>query len=904
MANAPSSNSEAASGNEILEAKIRKARWAVVAEQAWLRLWVLFAIAAVFLTLSVAGVWPLLGPVAHKTVLALFAGALVGWLVYLFRIRRPSREEALRRIERMSGIPHRPATSYEDTLTASSADAATQAIWSAHRSRLAALINKLRPGPPRPGTYRFDPLALRVLTVLAAVLSLSFAGRDTPQLLADAFRFGDTANAADRRLDAWLTPPAYTGRAPIMLLDGSGANRTTATATTTSAETGTTILDIPEKSLLIVRASGGAKQPLALQVWPAGATAPLPLIEPKDDKGAGGVTGTVVTEVRTEITASGTVKALSGRDELASWSINMIPDNPPGIALTKNPERTAKGAMKLTYFLQDDYGVASAAVKFARIKDRDKGDPSTAWARSEELKGPRAPFTRPPELTLRLPSANTKSGEAFTYHEVGSHPWAGQTVKMTLEARDVAGKVGRSPEIEIILPERTFSKPLARALIEQRKLLIEDPRYADRVLKALMALTTAPEGFIEDTRVYLGLRATVHRLGGRRQTRDVLDDSIEQLWHTALRIEDGALSDAEKNLRDIQDRLAKALEEGASDEEIRQLMQELREAFQKYAQEMQKQNEGQDQQQAGNNEDQQQISPEELDRMMREMEQMAENGLREQAKDMLAQMRDMMERMQQGQQSAEQQRKNKEMQEQLKKLGEAVGEQQSIMDDTFEENKQQQQGQGQQNQMRQTQPGQKGQRGQGMQADRSGQPSGMGDDQGEMGLRERGTDEGQGVARGQETREQLAQRQQALREKIDQMRRDMQQKGLGESEELSAASEAMDNAEEALREGNLDEAGEQQAQAMQALREGAEQMAQQMQQNGNQQAGEDGQNSRDPMGRPQRSQGPDQGRSVKVPDQIDVQRAREVLEELRKRAGDAQRPQLELDYIDRLLRWY
>ena len=114
----------------------------------------------------------------------------------------------------------------------------------------------------------------------------------------------------------------------------------------------------------------------------------------------------------------------------------------------------------------------------------------------------------------------------------------------------------------------------------------------------------------------------------------------------------------------------------------------------------------------------------------------------------------------------------------------------------------------------------------------------------------------------------------------------------------------MEKAEDALREGDLDEASEQQSQAMQELREGAEQMAQQMQQNGNQQAGENGDNSRDPMGRPQRSQGPDQGRSVKVPDQIDIQRAREVLEELRKRSGDAQRPQLELDYIDRLLRWY
>lgn len=899
MANsAPPHPAQSPTQNPAFEAKIRKARWAVVAEQAWLRFWVLFAIGAVFLVLSMAGVWALLGPTAHKIVLAIFAGALVGWLVYLFQIRFPSRDESIRRIEAVSGIPHRPATSYEDTLTASAADPATQAIWSAHRQRMADLIQKLRPGRPEPRTYRFDPFALRALTVLAVALGLGFTGKHALDSVAQAFRFDDRTALSDQRLDAWLTPPAYTGRPPLMLVDGSAPKGVTpVTASADGSEPKP--LEIPENSVLIVRASGTPKRPIALEVWPVGAKEALPLIEPKAD--ANPAVG--VTEVRTEITSSATIKAVSGRDVLATWPIRMIPDNVPGIALTKNPERTNKGAMKLTYFVQDDYGVASAEVKFTRVKDKDKGDSSTAWARSGELTGPRPPFSRPPRLSLRLPTPNAKSGEAFTYHEIGSHPWAGQKVMMTLEAKDVAGKIGRSPATEIVLPERPFKKPLARALIEQRKLLIEDPRYSDQVLKALMALTTAPEGFIDDTRIYLPLRATVHRLGGRKITREVLDESIDQLWHTALRIEDGDLSEAEKNLRDIQDRLAKALEEGASDEEIRKLMQELREAFQEYAQEMQKQNGNQEQQQSGNNQDQQQLSAEDLDRMMREMEQMAENGLRDQAKDMLAQMRDLMERMQQGQQNAEQQRQNKEMAEQLKKLGEAVGEQQSIMDDTFEESKQQQQGQGGQ-QMRQTQPGQKGQRGQGMQADKSGQPSGMGDDQGEMGLRERGTDEGQGQARGQQTREQLAQRQAQLREKIDQMRRDMQQKGLGQDEKLGAASEAMEKAEDALREGDLDEASEQQSQAMQEMREGAEQMAQQMQQNGNQQAGENGDNSRDPMGRPQRSQGPDQGRSVKVPDQIDIQRAREVLEELRKRAGDAQRPQLELDYIDRLLRWY
>ncbi len=39
-----------------------------------------------------------------------------------------------------------------------------------------------------------------------------------------------------------------------------------------------------------------------------------------------------------------------------------------------------------------------------------------------------------------------------------------------------------------------------------------------------------------------------------------------------------------------------------------------------------------------------------------------------------------------------------------------------------------------------------------------------------------------------------------------------------------------------------------------------------------------------------------------VPHEIDMQRAREILQELRRRLGDQQRPQQELDYIERLLK--
>ena len=41
---------------------------------------------------------------------------------------------------------------------------------------------------------------------------------------------------------------------------------------------------------------------------------------------------------------------------------------------------------------------------------------------------------------------------------------------------------------------------------------------------------------------------------------------------------------------------------------------------------------------------------------------------------------------------------------------------------------------------------------------------------------------------------------------------------------------------------------------------------------------------------------------MKVPDEIDIQRAREVLDELRRRLGDPSRPGIELDYLERLIK--
>ncbi len=63
-----------------------------------------------------------------------------------------------------------------------------------------------------------------------------------------------------------------------------------------------------------------------------------------------------------------------------------------------------------------------------------------------------------------------------------------------------------------MLPQKRFTKPLALAIVEQRRKLIEDHRYRGQVRTALDALTLEPDGFIDDLGVYLGLRTVYHRL--------------------------------------------------------------------------------------------------------------------------------------------------------------------------------------------------------------------------------------------------------------------------------------------------------------------------------------------------------------------------------------------------------
>ena len=138
--------------------------------------------------------------------------------------------------------------------------------------------------------------------------------------------------------------------------------------------------------------------------------------------------------------------------------------------------------------------------------------------------------------------------------------------------------------------------------------------------------------------------------------------------------------------------------------------------------------------------------------------------------------------------------------------------------------------------------------------------------------------------------------------------------GFGEiPDPLGRSERAMRDAAEALRRRQPGEAIAPQTEALDQLQQAAREFAQQMQRRlggvnpGNDEVGATDSEprnrvERDPLGRPMSNNGTyDQG-DVKIPDQSPLQKAREILDELRRRAGERFRPEIELDYIERLLK--
>ncbi|MGA8901519.1 TIGR02302 family protein [Bradyrhizobium sp.] len=841
----PVENSDAVARLRIAQA-LRRAGFAIAWERSWPHLARFLTVAGLFLVLSWAGLWLALPFAARAFGLGLFLVLALAALSPLFRFRWPSRQDALGRLDRGTGIRHRPATTLTDTLTTQ--DPVALALWQAQRERTLASIKRIHAGLPSPRLAIHDPWAFRALIVVLMVATYIAAGDERRVRVAAAFDWNGVFAAENVRVDAWVTPPLYTGRPPVIL---SAANKE-------AALPASGLLAVPAGSTLIVRSSGGA-----LDVVVGGGVTEAAAKE-QAPKGT--------SEKHFTITGDGTahVRAPSGQPQ---WRFSALPDHPPVIALAKDPERQARGSLQLSYKLEDDYGVTEAHAQFAA-----RGAKGAAETR---------PLFDAPQFSLVLPNARTRNGVGQTVKDLSEDPYAGAEVTLTLTAKDEAGNEGRSAPFDMRLPERLFTKPLARALIEQRRTLALDANQRPQVNQALNALLIAPELFMPEVGHYLGLRSVEKELEAAR-TDDAMRGVVASLWALAVTIEDGNITDVDKALRAAQDALKAALERGASDEEIKKLTQDLRAALDNFMRQLAEQFRNNPQALARPLDPNTRVMrQQDLNNMIDRLERLSRSGDKDAAKQLLDQLQQMLEGLQLAQPG---QSGDDDMEQALNELGDMIRKQQQLRDKTYK--------------------------------------------QGQDSRRDR-----QRGKQGDQAMNDLQQDQQGLRDRLKKLQDELAKRGMGPSQRgqqgqqgqqpgqdgdpqadgddedgLGTADNAMGDAGGKLGEGNADGAVDSQGKALDALRKGQQSLADAMQQRdgdgqgdgpGNRAGRQQGSNnSSDPLGRPLHGRDFGDDLTVKIPGEIDVQRVRRILEELRRRLADPERPQLELDYIERLLKDY
>jgi hypothetical protein len=878
---------------------LQRAQYAIAWERAWPGFARVLSVVGLFLVASWTGLWLALPFLARAIGIGLFFVLALAALFPFARFRWPTREEALSRLDRGTGIRHRPATALTDTL--SNKDPIAQALWREQRERTLASIKRIRAGLPSPRLPIHDPWALRALVMVMLVAAYVAAGDERALRIGAAFDWNGVLAPANVRVDAWVTPPVYTGKPPVIL---SAANRDSA-----SPDSGAP-LPVPSGSTLLVRSSGGT-----IDVVVGGGVTE---VAPSEQAPKG------TNERHFKITGDGTahVRAPSGQP---LWRFAATPDRAPTISLAKDPERQARGSLQMSYRLEDDYGVTEARAQFA-VRNPDAAKESNKEGKNKDVdKAEPRPLFEPPQFALVLPNARTRNGVGQTVKDLSEDPYAGADVTLTLTARDEAGNEGRSEPFNMRLPERLFTKPLARALIEQRRILALDANQSTQVYAALDALMIAPELFTPETGHYLGLFSVsrqiedAHKDDAMRKlmasawsldlgvysmmrqldavrTDDAMREVVASLWALAVTIEDGQISDVDKALRAAQEALKQALERGATDEEIKKLTDNLRAALDNFLRQLAEQFRNNPQQLARPlDPNTKMLSQQDLKSMLDRLERLSRSGDKDAAKQLLEQLQQMLENLQMAQPG----QGGDEMEQALNELGDMIRKQQQLRDKTYKQGQD-----SRRDRMR------------GKQGDQS-----MGDlQQDQQGLRDRLKRLQEELAkRGMGPGQRGQQGQQGQRGEQGQGQQGQGQPGQGgdqgDGEDgLEQADSAMGDASGRLGEGNADGAVDSQGRALDALRKGAQSLAEAMQQGDGDQPGDGpgnprgrqqgAANSTDPLGRPMRHNEFSDDYTVKIPGEIDVQRVRRILEELRRRLADPSRPQIELDYIERLLKDY
>ncbi|HTR85045.1 MAG TPA: TIGR02302 family protein [Reyranella sp.] len=834
-----------------LERKIGLA-WAALAwEGLWPRLMPLGAAVFLFIAAAHLDLFAGLDPWVHTGILAALAVGVLAFGWWQFRsFAWPTRDAAIRRLELDSNVPHRPLVAVQDQLATNDSDPMASALWQAHRRREAARLAGLSNKAAHPGLARLDTWALRVVPILAVVVAMVMAGGWRSDRMAAAVTpaFPPPPPVV---ANLWIAPPAYTGKPPVYLEMADHEK----------------VLRVPVGSKL-----AGFVDDVR------GRHPPKLTVDGKETEFNTVSKGKYQIE---QVITGGTEIALQARgDEQARWKLHVIPDLAPTIEFAR-PITVDRWSTKVEYIAGDDFGVTGV-----QLQIRLDGSVLGADMLTDN--------DEPEVLRIDLPvGGNPKKVSDVFVRDLTSSPWAGLKVRVMLFATDALGQKGRSSVESFLLPERVFNDPTARALIVLRKQLTRDPRASrGDVADGMRLIEKQPEAYRHDGVVQLGLRLGAARLADSGEKK-VIEDTQRLLWDLAMRLENGSKTDAEKQLEQARQNLRDAIQRQAGDEEIEKLIQQLYSAMDKWQQEMAERMKDPEErrrmeEQAEKMDPSNTITSDDIQKMLDKIREMAKNGQREEAKRLLEELRKMMEnatpmmaqpgQQQRGQQRGQQGQGNQQGREMMNQLDRMARRQNQLLGESEREGRQQQGRQGQQGQRQQQgQRGQQGQQGDGQ----------WGDEQGGH--------------------------QQSLRRQLGDFMKKLDENGMPMPESLGRAERSMREAEEALRNGDPREASRAQRRALDNLQQGMGDMAEQMRQRGpgnGQDAAEIEErekhsDDRDPLGRSDGNFGDSVDNGVdKVPLELERQKSREILDELRRRAGENARSKEELDYIDRLLKTY
>lgn len=875
----------------------------------WERFAPVFALCSIFLIVfligSFGGIWERFGDPLRA-----IAGLVAIYMIFkasraAAKRRLPTRSEARRRVERDSGVKHRPL----DTL--SDAPALSKDLWPAHYEKARRASAKLDAPIGRPALAPIDPYYLRFILPIALGLSLMVGAGDNFERLRRSLTpvWQNAISPSDVTFEAWVDPPDYTGRPPIYFKNQ-------------------TKIDIPAGSELVARMSG-VKDATRLKLKTSRRSRYLPLTR----------LGPKSFEARTIINEQTTARWRVGSTE-KSWALKAIPDKAPTVSFNINPRADKRDRLVFTYSFSDDYGVENLSLKLRVLKD------NTPAEEDYEI------------ITVPLAGQSVRTAEFDKAAlDMTKHRWAGRKVAGRLIAKDGVGQIAETSEVFFTIPDKIFVEPLAKAAAEQRSLVMagwtayQNPPVLTRQDWAVMpwfdtfqpeqrlgraapsvqraaalidAVTDIPEGLFEDPAVYLGFKNVLSRLRYAREI-EALEGIPEDLWNIAIRAEFGILGTALEDMREAGRALRDGMARRAPQREIDTLFDRYNEAVDRYMEELRRKameegNVAQGPEGGGG-------SPRDMDEieaLQKAIEEANRIGDTEGARKALAQLMELLENMEiqlsasggGGDGDPGEGEMSEEMKEALEELADLLGDQRELKDET--EQAERQQGNG----------------------DETGEDAEAGDSapsQQELAQRQRalqesldklaenlplaeaGNDAQSPSTGGDETGAQPGEGQQAGGTEDG----DGDEAGSGEAGgtdpngtekgatgggtenpggALEDAERAMSESRNALGRGDLEGAARAQSQAIEALRRTGRGLAEQAEANRQANAGEgSGGRNENPLG--QNDNGANDEDSEADIDQRDnATRSRELLEELRRRASEQEREESERDYLERLLK--